>query len=64
MSVKLDIQKTLDKAAAIKNFMDCYASCTLYGSVPNGDVRPESMLEWLVEHRYIIDIVDEYIKQK
>jgi hypothetical protein len=58
------IAKTLDKAAAIKNFMDCYADCILYGSAPNGDVRPENMLAWLVEHRYIIDIVDEYMGKR
>lgn len=62
--VKEDITNTLNKAATIKNFMDCYADCILYGSSPNGDVKPEIMLEWLVEHRYIMDIVDDYIKQK
>lgn len=64
MDIKEDISKTINKAQHIKNFIECYNDCTLYGSAPDGDVKPEGMLAWLIDNRYIVDIVDEYIKHR
>lgn len=64
MSIKEDISKTINKAQHIKNFMECYSDCKLYGSAPDGDVKPEDMLAWLIDNRYIVDIVDEFIKHR
>lgn len=64
MTIKEDISKTINKAQQIKNFMECYNDCKLYGSAPNGDVKAEDMLEWLIVNRYIVDIADEYMKNR
>lgn len=64
MTIKEDISKTINKAQQIKNFMECYSDCKLYGSAPDGDVKAEDMLEWLIVNRYIVDISDEYMKNR
>lgn len=64
MTIKEDISKTINKAQHIKNFMECYNDCKLYGSAPDGDVKAEDMLEWLIVNRYIVDIADEYMNNR
>lgn len=47
------VQKLNDK---IRSFNECYTDCKLWGSSPDGDVKPEQMLEWLIYNNYMVEI--------
>ncbi len=49
-------------SAEINNFRDCYKSCKLYSSPPDGDVRVETILEWLTENPHMAEIAIEISK--
>jgi hypothetical protein len=57
-----DIEKAEKLAAAISNFRSCYAECKLWGSSPDGDVRPEKMIAWLIENPHMAEIADDIRK--
>lgn len=61
MKVK-DIEKAEKLAAAIANFRSCYADCKLWGSSPDGDVKAERLIEWLIENPHIPEIADDIRK--
>lgn len=59
-----DIEKAEKLADAIKNFKNAYSSCVLWGSAPDGDVRPEQLIEWLVENPHMAEIAAEIHKMR
>lgn len=50
------IEQALRLGNAIDNFKDCYESCVIWGSAPDGDVKAEKMIEWLIENEHMMDI--------
>jgi hypothetical protein len=57
-----DIEKAEKLAAEIQNFRDCYASCVLWGSAPDGDVKAEKLIEWMIENPHMAQIAEEIRK--
>ncbi len=53
---KKKIENVQKLAKEIENFTDCYQACVLWSSCPDGDVKAESMLAWLIEHPYMAEI--------
>jgi hypothetical protein len=47
------------KAGMISDFRNEYQAATLWGSVPDGDVRWDVLIAWLNEHR---DLVQDALK--
>ena len=47
------IQKLAD---AIKNFKECYETCELWGSCPEGNVEVTNLMAWLIENPHMAEI--------
>lgn len=59
-----DIEKAIKLAGAIRSFQDCYSSCVLYGSSPDGDVKSERLIEWLIENPHMAEIAADIRKYR
>ena len=57
-----DIEKAEKLAGAIRNFRECYSSCVLWGSAPDGDVKAERLIEWLIENPHMAEIANDIRK--
>ena len=57
-----NIEKAEKLADAIKNFRDCYRSCVLWGSAPDGDVKADRLIEWLIENQHMAEIANDIRK--
>jgi len=57
-----DIEKAEKLAGLIRNFRDCYESCVLWGSSPDGDVKAERLIEWLIENQHMAEIAADIRK--
>ena len=53
---KKKIEKVQKLSKEIDNFRDCYKECVLWGSAPDGDVKTEQILAWLIEYQYMAEI--------
>lgn len=61
MNEKTIIQKieSSEKVArAVENFRGMYAGCILWGSIPDGDVKAEVLLAWMVENPELAAIAE------
>lgn len=51
MSVTIkEIERCAKLTRAVENFRDMYAGCILWGSVPDGDVKADVLIAWMVEN--------------
>ena len=55
------IEKIQRLNEAIQNFNSCYEK-PLWGSCPDGDVRAEQLLEYLIEHPELSEIAEKIDK--
>lgn len=47
----------------INSFDECYKLCKLWGSSPDGDIRPDKLLEWLMENIHMSEMALDIKKQ-
>ncbi len=50
------IQQVQKTSKEIDNFTSCYRECVLYAAQPDGDVKMEQILEWLIKNPHMSEI--------
>jgi hypothetical protein len=57
-----EIKRSKELAREVENFNGLYSTCTLWGSVPDGDVRADQLLAWMIENPGLAEIAADIAK--
>ena len=57
MSVKEKIEKISKIESDLKYLRSEYKNITLWGSAPDGDVKFDSLIEWLAKNEHTVDFM-------